>query len=128
MLMCSGRWVMASLLETRAGLRDGHQTGALPAAQAEQSEQARVLDGEKLDRVGGRVVVVAVPRPRGRVDEVAARPAFRLVLDLAVPRARQDKVDGLVVVALHVRGEPGRDGLPEDLEGRRRQPARDPQL
>ena len=64
--------------------RDGGQAGALPPADAEQAEQPGVLDGEELDRVLGRVVVVAVPGPGRRVDEVAGGPGAGLVLHLAV--------------------------------------------
>ena len=76
--------------------------------------------------VGG-VVVVPVPGPRRRVDEVAGRPGRGLVLDLAVPVAGDHVVHGLVVVALHVGAEAGRDRLPEDLEGGGRQPPGDRQ-
>ena len=128
MLMCSGRsrhdW---SSRESGARLGDGAQAGALPAGDAERLQQAGVLDGEELGRLAGRVVVVAVPGPRRRVDEVAGRPRLGVVLDLAVPVAGDDVVHGLVVVPLHVRALAGRDRLPEQLERGGRQPPGDRQ-
>src|SRR5580658_4736647 len=96
MLMCSGRllmtgppWWWASVLlgicVPGARLRDGAQARALPPGDAEEVQQAGVLDGEELGRLGCRVVVVPVPGPRRRVNEVAGFPRLRLVLDVAVP-------------------------------------------
>src|ERR1700722_23966 len=96
--------------------RAGAQALPLPAGNAERLQQAGVLDGEELGRLGCRVVVVPVPGPRRRVDEVAGGPRLRVVLDVAVPVAGDDVVHRLVVVPLHVRAHPWRDCLPEQLE------------
>src|SRR3984885_6315585 len=134
MLMCSGRSVMAApqgigcvVGEPGARLGDGGEARALPAGDAERLQEAGVLDGEELGRLAGRIVVVAVPGPRRRIDEVAGRPRLGVVLDVTVAVAGDDVVHRLVVVPLHVRALAGRDRLPEQLECRGRQAAGDRQ-
>src|SRR3569833_2109647 len=115
MPMCAGRSLTMSPRRSGRGLPR--------RSPGRRSAVARRRGG----RASGGVVVVAVPGPGRRVDEVAGGPGGAVVLDLAVALAGDDEVHGLVVLPLHVRAQPRRDRLPEDLEGGGRQLARDGQ-